>query len=252
MTRVDALLDCIDVVVDAEGRTRVVYCHYCWVDEDDAKHIVEGFPIGSRCCRRPAVEGPEKVAAAACNFVFGSRWEVATESRWSYISKVWKNQALLMLLEGSLSEMLEGVKFHCNVEMSLEADLARLIAQESDNWQAKNKMRIIRICKNLLPAGASLQMVVGIVVSAPLEHVHFSVLGKGGEKADGAARLTLQELVNPTTSPVCEAQSVIVGLMDNFHADANKWVLLSFLGKLNIPKFNKLHSMFKPSTTCNS
>ena len=193
--------------------------------EDDDAFITGGAPIGSPCCADPKRDGPNKVAAAMCNYTLAARWEVAAVNRWCYITKVWRRQVLLGMIDDSLREMLRAVQAHSQLDFSLEAQLARVIALEADNYAAKNKLRLIRLCKVLLPTDSIIEMAVGIVATAALETLHHATLGH-----DKRGRLLLRELVDPSLSPICTAQQSIVELLDSFDVEEGRWVLLRCLG----------------------
>ena len=116
------------------------------------------------------------------------------------------------------------MQLRCAASLTSASRLSSHISLYVNSYVAKNKLRLIRLCKVLLPAGSIVEMAVNIGATVALEapSLRTRIQQKG--------RLLLRELVDPNSSPICAAQHSIVELMDSFGVEEGQWVLLKCLG----------------------
>ena len=87
---------------------------------------------------------------------------------------------------------------------SLEAALKTIIDADSENWSAKGKLRLLKICQSLCPADTVFDEAILLCASRPLDDLIYDLLGHGTKRA----RLSLFELADPETSTILEALEV--------------------------------------------
>ena len=230
LCRIDRMLESFDIVRRPDGTMRLVWCHYCFVEEDPCSLTAPvGGGRGRRCCGSDA-EGRRKVAGIVCNYLFAATWAVAAVNRWAYIGHVWKKMLLLCLLDDSLMVMLDGVRRGAGLELNLEDALTRAVAANPEDLSSKNHLKVIRLCKTLGHPNSSVLMVVGVMLSLLMDRIHYSVLGRSQHSREKQKRASLIDLVNPTSSVIGWAEDQLVQLADTFRADCSSWLLLACLG----------------------
>ena len=91
LCRVDKMLESFDIERRPDGTMRLVYCHFCFAEEDDDPFSPLTAPVGAcrhgrRRRRRPCcsseAEGREKVTGIVCDFVLAATWTIVAVSRW--------------------------------------------------------------------------------------------------------------------------------------------------------------------------
>ena len=136
---------------------------------------------------------------------------------------------LLCLLDGTLMGMLEAIRRGAGLELSLEDMLARAIAENPDDFSARNRLKIIRLCKSLGQPDSPIHMVVGVILGGVLDRIHYAVLGRS-RRGKKVKRASLLDLVNPTATVIGRAEDQLVQHADSFRADCSSWLLLDCIG----------------------
>ena len=234
LCRIDSMLESFDIERRPDGSMRLVYCHYCFVEEDPSSLAVPagdalGGGLTHRCCTS-AAEGREKVAAVVCNFVLAATWSIASVNRWAYIGQVWRKMLVLCLFDDSLMAIMDGVRRGAGLDLSLEQALARAIAENPDDFCKKNQLKVIRLCKTLGAPTSAMIMVIGVILNGVLDVIHYSILGRRQGKHDARKRACLLDFVDPATSLIGRAEDQLVQLADDFRPESGAWFLLSCLG----------------------
>jgi hypothetical protein len=213
----------------------LVFCHWCIVEEDDpfsqlTAPVDDGHRRrcgGRRCCGSDA-EGREKIVGIVLDFVLAATWAVASVNRWAYMGQVWRKMLLLCLLDGTLMGMLEAIRRGAGLDLSIEDMLARTIAENPDDFSARNQLKLIRLCKSLGQPDSPIHMVVGVILGGVQDRIHYAVLGRSRGKK--VKRASLLDLVNPTATVIGRAEDQLVQHADSFRADCSSWLLLDCIG----------------------
>ena len=235
LCRVDRMLESFDIERRPDGTMLLVFCHWCIVEEEDPFSQLTA-PVdgghrrrcgGRRCCGSDA-EGREKIVGIVCDFVLAATWAVASVNRWAYMGQVWRKMLLLCLLDGTLMGMLEAIRRGAGLDLSLEDMLARAIAENPDDFSARNQLKTIRLCKSLGQPDSPIHMVVGVILGGEQDRIHYAVLGRSRGKK--VKRASLLDLVNPTDTVIGRAEDQLVQHADSFRADCSSWLLLDCIG----------------------
>ena len=110
-----------------------------------------------------------------------------------------------------------------DINASMEATLAKIIAMDAGNYVARKKLKLVRIAKALVPPQAKIENAVALLGEVLLDTILNAVLGRTGEKD----RITLKAMVDPKTSPVVKVQRQILEMLQNFGRDSPHWTLQS-------------------------
>lgn len=199
--------------------------HWCFVTEQSDEHLVEGKAIGSCCCadRREAVQ---KTTDAVINHMFGRAWESGCASRWLDVGKI-RRRCLTgtcgrRLLPESLKELQ--TQWRCG-GASLERMLEDILKEDQNDFVARQRLRLIRVCRSLCPGEISYTLAVDDVVESLVNKLLYKLLGR-----DKGHRVSMGDLADPTDSLVCKVHDNIVSLLLNWQVDEKGWLLLAILG----------------------
>ena len=91
----------------------------------------------------------------------------------------------------------------------MEAALWQAIRADVGNYQAKSKLKAIRLCRTMLGPVFIIVLVVGLISYTTAEVLHHALLGFGKGKLE---RARLLDFIVPNTSPVCSAQGKLYSI----------------------------------------
>ena len=193
---------------------------FCEFLEEHVKEPEDALRLGGPCCENKQA-GLKKAAAAVLNFTVGQCWEVASLSRWTYVSKLQQRSLLLGAID-CMQPMIHGVRDGLGIDMSLEKMLERELALDQDNFALRNKLKVCRICRIMLGPTAMEDMAITAVGNSAVDEIHYKLLGHGKAQA----RCTLFDMVDPSTSIVARCEHALVEALIEFDALAVPWLLL--------------------------
>lgn len=138
----------------------LVFTHYCCIDDaadqaDDAPQITLplrrcGPCLPSACCESD--DDCLEKSASYLNIMCGSGWKVGCQSRWLTVELVLKR----MLASSIFGLLLPRAVFYWMIEWQLAGDLGtvaaelgRLVAANRDDYQAKTKLKLVRVAQAL-------------------------------------------------------------------------------------------------------
>ena len=157
-------------------------------------------------------------------------------SRWGYLNRMMKRQALLEGAGGLLTSILDEVKVVLSVDYSLEQHLTALLQADKDNFTVRNKLKVLKICRAMLRPLALLEMVVTVVGHGIVDQIHHSILGNKQMN-----QASLVDLLDPKTSAIEKAQKALLDAMKSFSPTNPTWLLAHLLGIEFFSRSTKLH-----------
>lgn len=204
------------------------WVHFCCVrpGSDEEK---QGARVGSPCCAS-AEEALAKVTGVVATVATGRAWKTACESRWVNVTSSMRRFCFINANGGVLVEALKLVKTHWGLSGGVQATLARMLAADSNNFPARNKLRLLRIVTAFSTTSLGF-MAIALITSSVVDQLLFSILGGPSHR-----RVKLGDLLHPFESPLLVCQERLLGLMLHFSSDehldepAEAWELLAMLG----------------------
>lgn len=194
------------------------------VAEGSHEHIDLGLPVGAKIYADDAV-CKDKVINAILKLMFGRAWVAATLSRWTNVGTTIRRCLLGVLCGKILPETIEDVKLGMELTDDLESALARVVEADRNDYAARNKLRLIRISRVLSGPDLAWHLAVLVVCSAPVDRLLYQILGHDRE------RVSLADLVHPTSSPLVGCQNRLFSLAATFDfRDESPWLLLMKVG----------------------
>ena len=189
---------------------------WCFVEEGSPEHLA-GAAVGDACCDSEASH-VEKVAVALLNVLLHQQWLQSAAARWTYVGQTLRKIALGMLANRVLPKALAEMQALWGVHLGLEGILERLIAARDEDFRSKQKLRLLRCCKVLVPMQAAWQIGVQVTVLAATDQLFYAVLGNGASK-----RADLADLVDEENSPVAHLQARLALLLSVWGVHAPDW-----------------------------
>lgn len=215
-----SLLDTVDIGYDSSRR----FVHWCSVTEGSDEQTVLGKEVGEPCCESRE-ESVDKVCLCIVDFFFGQGWEVAAVSRWVHVSKLMRRFFLGCALQCVLPRALRDLKTNWGItSTTLESDLRRLIEADSNDWAAKSKLRLLKICRLLCREDITPVLALTLTLSAIADGVLYAILGHNRK------RKNLLDLCDPVHSDLLKAMRKLYDLLVAFRPDVDSWFLLQILG----------------------
>ena len=149
------------------------YIHYCSVLMGSPEHLIDGMAVGSPCCNSRA-DAEEKTISRIHNFLFGRGWAQAVASRWTNVPRTLKRLFITHLSKPPvLTNALQDLRTSWKLgNGSLEDDLLCILQAGGDDFAARNKLKLVRICK----------MAVTVISSFPIDKLLWKVLGQNKNK----------------------------------------------------------------------
>ena len=183
------------------------------------------------CCSSQA-EARAKIHASIHDWLLGVAWLVGADNRWT-VQPI--NQRRI-LVSDTVDEVFTHTLTQIHIMNGLQnaglvQSLIRLIEGDRENWKARNKVRFHNIFTALC-AGREFglrpnaRLAVVVTASRRLDDMLYSYLGRKGV----TERVTLGTMLNPSTSPLLQAQTALLYLLQHFSPDTEEWGLLNSMG----------------------
>ena len=180
--------------------------------------------MGTPCCDSEG-EAFEKTHTPVHNVIFGRAWDQAAESRWLHVTKILKRWMLASVSTYVLPGSVKHMQIHWRIDEGMIASLTRQIQADANNFSAKSKLRLLRICQNLCPPEAEQEIATHLIAVKSVDNILYSALGN---KDRGVRRATIRDFADGETSPIAVALRRLTYLLDNFNEEAEGWQLLMF------------------------
>ena len=177
--------------------------HWCWADESS------GEP--GPCCQS-FDESVERVTVARLNWLTGLCWGVVAETRWQHASKLLKRVFVSTVCKHSLQHALTDLRLAWGVrnQDGLEAALAAIIAAEKENFQARQRLKLVRVCKAFVSPAADVFQAIFLAAMHAVDRLCSSI--RGHRKV----RASLMDLAPPKRSLIAKAQTSLLALLSDF------------------------------------
>lgn len=212
---VRALLAIIDVDPDSSNLV-----HWCSVTEGSSENTVLRLSVGQPCCETRA-DSVDKVCVCLLNYFFGQIWEVAAVSRWVHVSKLMKKYFLGCVLRRVFPRALSDLKVFWGINAaSLEGALARLMDADANEYSAKSKIRLFKICRVLCREDITTAMALTLATMMVADSVLYAFLGHDRQRA------TILDMCDPSASELLRALRRLRTMLTEFRPDADAWFLL--------------------------
>lgn len=224
LTAVQDMLACLNVTIGAGGQVCINgWIHFCHVNAHEGARL--HLPIGAACCRHHG-DAVARVVECVHNFMVGQSWPQAADNRWTHTMKLRKRWLLATLANGIGMAALKEVQYHRGAHLSLEAELARRVATDANDFSSRNKLKLMRICKVLCNERVTYETAIYVMGESLIDDILYQMLGNG----DNQSRCTIFDLCDPSTSKLIVAQSELVRLLEHWSSSAPRWHCLHLLG----------------------
>ena len=217
------LLQDIEALVDAVSLGHFgpdALCHWCddGTGIQDAEHRSAGRP----CCNSRD-ESVSKVVVPILNLLAHRPWAQSAENRWTYVLTTLKKWALGCLCHKLLPEAVVALKTHWGLSEAVLAMLERIVAADANDYNAKSKLRLLRVVKTLCQP--SVPWKIGIVVQTLdiVDRLLYAILGDGV-----SSRATLLSFLSESDSLLSKCQQSLLGLARVWTPEV--WSLCAALG----------------------
>ena len=124
-----------------------------------------------------------------------------------------------------MPESLRLLKATWDLDASAIPTLERLVAADSEDFQSKNKLRLLRICERLCPREAAPELAIALNVLLCADPLMYFLLGDGAKP-----RATLVGLCSATESPISQVQGRIVDRLHAWGEPGPDWALYTCMG----------------------
>lgn len=208
--------------VDIDLGATPALVHWCWVEEGSAEESL-GLQVGTPCCRSRE-EAVERVTFAVTNYMFGKAWDQAAVSRWLHVGKLLTRAMLLCVgSNGILPQALVDLKLSWDLPDTVEAHLQRLIKEDTSNFEAKRKLKLMKTCRVFGRANIGTDMAVMWIMGAVVDSFLYAVLGHERERA------TLLNICDPVDSPLLKSMHQLCQLLEVWSPEAEGWFLTTLV-----------------------
>ena len=187
-----------------------------------------GIEVGSPCCDC-AEDAGDRLGTAGHNVFCGQSWPIGADSRWTHLTDTLRRIVVGEVANRILPTSLSNLQIAMDAGDSMCALLANAIKADKEDWNSRNRLRLLRLCQQVCPlrAGAVFSIFLSIVIAG--DHLLFAILGPGKK---GRARTTIRELADPETSAIVEALAHVCKLSENWGVGEAGWALVILM---NVP-----------------
>ena len=165
------------------------------------------------------------MAVALINWICHRNWDQVAANRWTKVVVGLRRVLSGFLAQRVLPECLRSLQTSWQVHEGLAASLARMVAADKDYFSPRQKLRLLRVCRQLCPATAAVDLVVVFNCLLCSEPLLYDLLGDGNAKKEA----TLADLCS-SESPISKAQARVVERLAAWDADGPCWLLLTCVG----------------------
>jgi len=195
------------------------------IQEDSYEHRILKLEVGSSCCESDA-ESLDKTQLTVHNVALGYAWSIDAVARWLHSTRLIARFLLLSIAQRPLPRALSLLQVTLDATESLEGTLARLVAASKDDWSARSRLKLLKVCQALCPVSSSTDMALYMASVARLDRVLYTILGYGEDKP----RATLFDLATASQSPICQALSDLCYMLEHWGGDVEEWEVLALVG----------------------
>ena len=170
-----------------------------------------------------AGEARERAAVTWVNYVFGLSWDRCAEARWTNVTKTARR---LIFVLRPLGTALDCVRESLGLEGddALEEALEARIREDRQDESSRRKLTLLRTGKFFSDELSQAKLAIYVVTTTIVDDLIYLLLGH--EKKG----ITVLDLIDPDTSPLGNAGSCLVELLDDWRPESPGWVLLRCLG----------------------
>lgn len=218
LLELEALVDNVDFGHSGAGLT-----HWNYVEAGSEEHM-GGMRVGSKQCPT-ADDSKDRITLVIVNFLTGRSWVAATVSRWTNVFNVVRRFVVGIAVSELLPTALRELKTRARLEDSLEQSLEKIIAEDRSDYSSREKLRLLKIAKNLCTMEAMAELCVMAVSLGPCESLQYDIMGFNHSRA------TLGALIHPITSPLVLTGAVFLDMAGRFDgSEGGPWELLAIMG----------------------
>eukprot|EP00972_Heterocapsa_arctica_P114877 16444843-Heterocapsa_arctica.AAC.1 len=200
--------------------------HYCFVQAGSAEHK-GGQQVGAPCCEC-FDDSLGKVCVPLLNFLCHRAWDRSNAARWTYVVQQLKKVCVGYLAARVLPESLSQLKALWDLRaVGLEAILEALVRADEQDYSAKSKLRLLRVCKVFCLPTAGWQLAIQLLALEQVDPLLYDLLG---ERAGHRDRARLADLISSPGSKLAQTQGRLLGLLGNWAPSNPKLCLFSALG----------------------
>ena len=163
--------------------------------------------VGSRCCK-DIDEAVAKVAAPLLNLLVHRPWSRAAENRWTYVQSLMKKLALGAVCKRVLPASLRSLQTFWGLSEGLIPTLERIVAADKNEFHAKSKLRLLRVCRVLCLPSSSWQVAVIMTTLAVIDTILYAVLGNG----QPGSRARLSSFLSESDSLLSKCQDALLSM----------------------------------------
>lgn len=199
----------------------------CWniVGPTSEEYLSGALPLGARI-NKTKEECVQYLLVPILNVVCGRAWVSAVESRWTNMMQTAKRLMACTLIGNVVFDALADIKLGWALSDSLEAGLAAVVSRDKEDFSARNRLRLLRICRAFGNKESVSQLVLYLICSQPIETLQYELFGHNGRRA------SVDDLVHPARSLLTAAQASFYKLASTFGMQQgdSPWALLEILG----------------------
>ena len=200
--------------------------HYCCAEPNSWACTKEGRRPGQPCCQNRE-EAVERMATPLINILVHGPWDRSAANRWNYALKILRLIIVGFFSGGVLPMALKELKFCWDVADNMTAQLAALVAKNTEDWSSKNKLKLLKICKVFCAAGVEAKIAITVHIIVVVDRMLYSILGDGSRK-----RASLFSLVSEEKSIICSCKEELLRLLEDWgrcgEAEHSSWDLYQF------------------------
>lgn len=200
------------VGVDAVDDKLVHWCSVC-----------DGPQRGSPCCSSRE-QSVEKTTVAILNCLVGRSWQSPSLARWTNVSIVLSRFIVGCAGKRILPQALVEMKVHWGVSDALAPTLRRIIDADRGSFDAKRKLKLLRVVSSLCSNIAPVAVATTVIVTKTIDKVLYAILGHKRQRA------RLLDLCGGPHGLIATCQGDLATLAMDFRPVAEAWSLLHVLG----------------------
>ena len=196
--------------------------HWCWVEENSLEHLELGKAPGSACCKSRE-ESLDKMMTVLLNYLVARAWVVGAENRWTDSTNILKRVFFGFAMHELVPKSLGSMQTHWGLspdDAGLEAELDALVRQDTQNWDARRKLRLVRICRTMCRPSTHSEMAILLTGTGVVDGLIYKVFGH-----DKSKKATAHDLVGWSDPMLAQAQTKFHSMLSSWSDGAEAWAL---------------------------